>query len=63
MMKLKETYNGLTTTRQNVASSPIMATSTAKIKVKTDLSTSTEGGQEETPEDALTTSITSDTQF
>ena len=64
-MKLKEPYNGLTTTRQNVASSPIMATSTKTIKVKTDLSTGTEGWQEDlkSTESALTTSITSDTQF
>ena len=60
MMKLKETYNGLTTTRQNVASSPIMATSTAKIKVKTE--NKTEPWVEE-PEETLPTSITSEPSF
>ncbi len=63
-MKQKEIYNGLTTRRFEVESSPIMAESEAKLKVKTyDVSSTTTEWNEETPTDALPTTITSTINF
>ena len=63
LKKMKSSYTGLQTARFQTECQPLMAESSAKIKVKTDLATSTEGWVEETDDNALTTSITSDTQF
>lgn len=55
----KREYNGLVTTRMTVESPDIMATSNSKIKVKTqDISSSTTEWEEDTPADALSTTIT-----
>ena len=59
-MKQKEIYNGLTTRRFQVESSPIMAESKAKLKIKTQVNS--QGSEWEVEDNAgeLTTTISSE---